>query len=174
MTDRLRLVPTDRMKEIDMAMTISADDQGRVQLPEGSAGRDYGLYRNPTGKIELVPLPMAAGDDEDDTTIASDPALIGGPSFEPTPNLDALEQQMIQSITAYFKATGDGGNMSRLRAVEIRAVTDNGDLPSGERAIYRTSDSYISLFMLCAPFGNATPGAHAPYVRAVEGLGGPS
>lgn len=150
-----------------MAQLISADDQGRVQLPEGSAGRDYGLYRNPTGKIELVPLPMAQ-DTDDGKVISSDPALTGGP-YPTQEELDRykaelLERRMIEAVTAYFANDPAGGGMTSIRALEIRAVTNNGDLCAGERVIYRTGDSYNSLLLLAAPLtGNGA--CEPPFVR---------
>jgi hypothetical protein len=77
-----------------------------------------------------------------------------------------MEQAMIQAITAYFKADPMGDTITGLRAVEIRAVTDNGDLPSGERMIYRAAETTQDLLILAAPWNNGTGAADAPMVRS--------
>lgn len=83
-----------------------------------------------------------------------------------TPDPADLEQAMITAITAYFKAHEPTGKMTALRAVEIRAVTDNGDLPSGGRAMYRVGLSTQDLLVLAAPWtGNGTGAADAPMIR---------
>ena len=82
-----------------------------------------------------------------------------------------LEQAMLDAITARFSADPDAGSMTKLRAVEVRVVTDNGDHFSGERMIYRTAEDYTAMFVLAAPFNGGTGGAEAPFLRVETGLG---
>lgn len=56
-----------------MAMLVSSDSEGRVQLPPGYRNRNFGLYRDTNGTIHLTPLPIVP--DEDLTTISSDPTF---------------------------------------------------------------------------------------------------
>lgn len=56
-----------------MAMLVSSDSEGRVQLPPGYRNRNFGLYRDSNGTIHLTPLPIVPN--EDLTTIDSDPTF---------------------------------------------------------------------------------------------------
>lgn len=80
------------------------------------------------------------------------------------PDPAALERNMLDAITAYLAAEDHTGQLTELRAVEIHAITDNGDLPSGERVAYRTGRTFADLLTLAAPL-TGTGAADPPFAR---------
>lgn len=79
------------------------------------------------------------------------------------------EAAMLAAITAHFAAEDHMGVMTELRAVEVRAVTNNGDHPSGERMVYRAGSTYRDTLVLAAP-DNTPEAAEPPRVRVRVGL----
>lgn len=74
------------------------------------------------------------------------------------------EIAMLAAIAKHFTAENPTGTMTKLRAVEVRAVTDNGDHPSGERLTYRAGTAFGDLLILAAP--DHAPGtADPPCIR---------
>lgn len=67
----------------------------------------------------------------------------------PDPETARLEHEMIDAITAYLRLSDPA--VTRLRAVRIMAVTDNGDTPSAERVLYANGESSAAMIIAAAP-----------------------
>lgn len=77
-----------------------------------------------------------------------------------------LEQNMIDAITAYVVAEDQSGNTTRIKSVQVLAVTDNGDLPAGERVVYANGESCRSMLLLAAPVYGAIGASDPPMLMA--------
>lgn len=64
---------------------------------------------------------------------------------------EQTEKKMLAAITAHFKDENTAMPMTKLRAVEVRAVTDNGDHGNGERMVYNAGETFQAIIMLAAP-----------------------
>lgn len=83
------------------------------------------------------------------------------------------EKAMLEAITAHFADEspynhGDDTKVTRLRALEVRVVTDYPDAATCGRAFYANAENYEARFILTAPWGNCRAGADAPEIRGYE------